>query len=190
MQGSSTALNGALTSSDGGDFPIKVYDNPAGHAVSATVSGTYVPRVSLQLTIGEGSTSRTLSASYDAEYEHPASLTAAAGTYTGDSGSVSGATGATFTLDANGNLSGSDNTRGCTFQGKVTPHKSVNVFDWSVTVQEDALPAERRLPASCTTTKPTGGFTPSPPSRSAVAACDTANGKEQADLYYWIGTKR
>ena len=188
VQGSSTALNGALTSSDGLDFPIQLADNPAGHAVSATVSGTYVPETSLQLTIGEGSASRTLSASYDSDYDHPASLAAAAGTYTGESGSVNGATCATFTLDANGNISGS-NCAGCTFQGTITPHKSVNVFDWSVAVAGRCPPggaatgvlyydeANRLIHAFA-------------PCRSDVAACETANGKEQVDLYYWIGTKQ
>ena len=188
VQGTNTALNGTLTSSDGLDFPIQVADNPAGHWVPATVGGTYVPRASLQLTIGEGSTLRTVSASYDPDYDRPASLAAAAGTYTGESGSVNGATCATFTLDANGNLSGS-NCAGCSFQGTITQHNSVNVFDWSVAVAGGCPPGGAAT-GVLYYDEANGQIHAFAPCRSAVAACDTANGKEQADLYYWIGTKR
>src|SRR5208282_2256748 len=107
----------------------------------------------------------------------PASLSAAAGTYAGESGSMTGATCATFTLDASGNLSGS-NCAGCGFHGTITPHKSVNVFDWSVAV---------------TGTCPPGGSTV-----TGVLYYDEANGQLQAfapyadrtNLYYWIGTKQ
>ena len=134
VQGSSVAANGELTSPDAVDFPIQLAEGVGGNAIPATVSGSYVPRVSLQLTIGEppGGDSRTLSASYDATYEQPASLAAAAGTYTGEAGHVAGAGPITFTLDASGNISGTD-PASCIFKGTVTPHKSVNVFDWSVT---------------------------------------------------------
>jgi hypothetical protein len=189
VQGSSTALNGTLTSSNGLDFPIQYSDNPAGHWVLATVGGTYVPRASLQLTIGEGATSRTLSASYDPDYDRPASLGAAAGTYTGESGSVNGATCATFTLDANGNLSGS-NCAGCTFQGTITPHKSVNVFDWSVAVTGGCPPGGATATGVLYYNEANGQIHAFAPCRSDVAACVTANGNEQADLYYWIGTKQ
>ena len=132
VQGSSVALNGELTSSDGVDFPIATMEGEIENsAVPATVSGSYVPRVSMLLTISEGVASRTLSASYDATYEHPADLAAAAGNYVGEAGHVIGVNAATFTLLANGTLSGSNGY--CTFRGIVTPHESVNVFDWSVT---------------------------------------------------------
>ena len=189
VQGSSTALNGELTSPDGLDFPIQVAENPAGHWVPAIVSGTYVPRTSVQLTIGESSTSRTVSASYDAGYERPASLAAAAGTYLGESGSVNGAACATFTLDANGQLSGS-NCAGCAFQGTITPHKSVNVFDWSVAVASGCPPGKATATGILYYDEANGLIHAFAPCRSDVAACQTANGYETADLYYWIGTKQ
>ena len=65
--------------------------------------------------------------------DHPADLATAAGSYTGESGSMSQAQSrATFTLDANGHLAG----RNCRLYASVapiTPRKSVNVFDWTVT---------------------------------------------------------
>jgi hypothetical protein len=189
VQGSSTALNGTLTSSDGLDFPIQAADNPLGHWLPATVGGTYVPRASLQLTIGEGSASRTVSASYDPDYDHPASLAAAAGTYSGRSGSVNGATCAMFTVDANGNLSGS-NCGGCTFQGTITPHKSVNVFDWSVTVTGGCPPGGAPVTGVLYYDVTSAQIHAFAPCRSDVAACLTAYGNQPANLYYWIGTKQ
>jgi len=188
VQGSSMELNGALTSPDGLDFPIQ-YGDTFGEWVPATVSGTYVPRASLQLTIGEGSGSRTVSASYDPDYDHPASLAAAAGTYVGLSGSVNGATCATFTLDANGNVSGS-NCADCGFQGTITPHKSVNVFDWSVKVIGGCPPGGATVTGILYYDQAAGQIHAFAPCRSDVDACVTHLDNEQAALYYWIGTKQ
>jgi len=130
VQGSSSAANGNFASSDGADFPISFAAETAGSATSAAVSGTYVPRTSLQLSIVESTATRTFTASYDAGFEQPASLAAAAGTYTGKTGHVSGAIPASFTLDSSGNIVG--HNAACSFTGTVTPHKSVNVFDWTI----------------------------------------------------------
>jgi hypothetical protein len=131
VQGSSSAANGNLASSDGVDFPIANALETNDSQVSAAVSGTYAPHSSLQLTIVEVSGTRTIAASYDAGYERPADLAAAAGIYTGVSGHISGARPATFTLNSNGSLVGHNDV--CTFNGTVTPRKSVNVFDWTLT---------------------------------------------------------
>jgi len=130
VQGSSSAVGGNLTSSDGADFPVATAAETAGSATPAAVSVSYVARSSLQLSIVESTVTRTFTASYDAGYDQPANLAAAAGTYTGKTGHVSGAIAATFTLDSSGNLTGHNGA--CTFTGTVTPHKSVNVFDWTV----------------------------------------------------------
>ncbi len=130
VQGSSNAANGNFASSDGADFPIATHAETEGAATSAAVSGTYVPRTSLQLSILESTATRSFTASYDAGFEQPADLAAAAGTYTGKTGHVSGAISASFTLDSSGNLVGHNSV--CSFTGIVTPHKSVNVFDWTI----------------------------------------------------------
>jgi hypothetical protein len=130
VQGSSSAANGTFASSDGADFPIALAAETAGSATPAAVSGTYVPRTSLQLSILESTATRTFTASYDPGFEQAANLAAAAGTYTGRTGHVSGAISATFTLDSSGSLVGHNGA--CNFTGIVTPHKSVNVFDWTI----------------------------------------------------------
>ena len=130
VQGSSSAVDGALTSSDGYDFPIANRPETGGNRRQAAVSGTYVSQSLLQLTIVESTGSRSLSASYDPAYERPASLAAAAGTYAGFTGHAAGKLPAVFTLDASGNLSGHNGA--CSFTGAVTPRKSVNVFDMTV----------------------------------------------------------
>jgi hypothetical protein len=97
---------------------------------AAAVGGTYVPQSSLQLSIVEANATRSFAGSYDTGYEHPADLAAAAGSYVGKSGHVSGALPASFTLDYSGNLAG--HNAACGFHGTVTPRKSVNVFDWTI----------------------------------------------------------
>jgi hypothetical protein len=132
LQGSSTAVNGVFTSlSDGMDFPIAIAEETSGVGSPATVSGTYVPHSSLQLTISGAGGTRTLMASYDASYEQPASLAAAAGSYKGKSGHAGGERPSTaFSLDATGLWGGQNDA--CAFTGTYTPRKSVNVFDWTV----------------------------------------------------------
>ena len=51
VQGSSTATNGTLTSSDGFDFPIAAAVETNGSRTPVTVSGAYVTGSSLQMTI-------------------------------------------------------------------------------------------------------------------------------------------
>jgi len=130
VQGSSTATNGTLTSSDGFDFPIATALETNGSRTPVTVSGAYVTGSSLQMTIVGTAGDRSFAGSYDAGYERPADLAAAAGTYTGVTGHVSGARPASFTLDPTGKLTGHNDV--CSFNGTIVQHKSVNVFDWTV----------------------------------------------------------
>jgi hypothetical protein len=94
------------------------------------VSGTYVARASLQLTIGENGGSETVSAAYDSGYDQPASVAAVAGLYKGSTGHSYGKLNASVSFDANGNFFGVNDA--CSFQGTITPHKSANVFDFVV----------------------------------------------------------
>jgi hypothetical protein len=130
VQGSSTATNGTLTSSDGLDFPIASAPETNGALTPVAVSGTYVTGSSLQLTIVGAAEDRSFIGSYDSGYQQPANLAAAAGTYTGLTGHSGGSLPATFTLDASGHLVG--HNAGCTFTGTIAPRSSTNVFDFVV----------------------------------------------------------
>src|SRR5450755_25939 len=130
VQGSSTSAGGAFTSPDAEDYTIAAASETLDEVKPATVSGSYVSRSTLQLTITEAGAPRTLNASYDAGYDHPADLAAAVGRYVGTTGHVGGKIPANFTLDSSGTLTGSNEV--CSFSGTVTPRKSVNLFDWSV----------------------------------------------------------
>jgi hypothetical protein len=127
VQGSSTEANGNFTSSDGVDFPTTA-SNIEGRT---TVGGTYVSRNSLLLTLAGPGGTRSLSASYDASYERPASLAAIAGAYTGISGHVSDPFTVTASIDLSGNIM--INHPLCSFSSNAIPRGSVNVFDWTVT---------------------------------------------------------
>jgi hypothetical protein len=137
VQGWFGAAGGQLTSSNGQDFPVANAAETNAFAKPAEVSGAYVPRSSLQLTIVESTGTRTLSASYDPGYERPASLAAAAGTYTGYTGHSAGKIPAVFTLDARGTFSGGN--AACSFAGTATPRQSVNVFDFTARSAGDCI---------------------------------------------------
>jgi hypothetical protein len=130
LQGSASAAGGQLTSSDAMDFPIAIAAETVGAAKPATISGSYVAKSTLQLTIVQGTVTRTLTATYDATYDQPASLAVAAGSYSGYTGHAGGALNATFTVDSSGRLTGENSA--CAFAGRITPHGSVNVFDFTV----------------------------------------------------------
>jgi hypothetical protein len=125
LQGTAIANNGTLTASDGVGFPVASGGQTSVTSYPARVSGTFVPRKSISLSITPGT--RTVTASYDASYELPANLDMVAGTYTGYSGHGNGGIGTTFAVDAGGRFVG-DNPI-CSYAGSVTPRKSVNVFD-------------------------------------------------------------
>jgi len=137
LQGSASAAGGQFTSPDGLDFPIAIAAETIGSAKPVTLSGSYVAKSTLQLAIVEGTVTRTLTASYDATYDQPASLAAAAGSYSGYTGHAGGALNATFTVDSSGRLAGENSA--CAFSGTVTPHGSVGVFDFTVAAAGQGL---------------------------------------------------
>jgi hypothetical protein len=136
LQGSASAAGGQLTSSDGMDFPIAIGAETLGSATPVTLGGTYVANGTLQLTVVEGTVTRTLTATYDASYDQPASLAAVAGSYSGYTGHAGGALNATFAVDSGGRLTGKNSA--CSFAGTLTPHGSVNVFDFTVSAAHAA----------------------------------------------------
>lgn len=125
VQGTGVGLNGVMSSSNAKDFNLEGYG-----VLNAYVGGTYQPRAAMAGTLTSPLGAVSFSATYDPAYATPASLAAAAGTYTGTVASSAGIQAATFSVSANGSLTGS--VPGCTFTGKATPHGKAQAFDLSV----------------------------------------------------------
>ncbi|MDR3385941.1 MAG: hypothetical protein P4L92_02715 [Rudaea sp.] len=130
VQGTSHAENGTITSSNAVDYPIASKGETNDVGILASVSGNYVQKSSLQLAVKRRSATGSQSATYDARYEQPASAAAVAGNYQGYSGHAGGRLATTFSVDASGNVGGSN--AACGYSGKITPHKSTNVFDFTI----------------------------------------------------------
>jgi len=96
---------------------------------SSQVSGTYVPRSSLQLTIGAGGSAETVSATYDASYDVAASVATLAGHYSGRNGHVADPFNMSLTIFADGGFTMSGS---CSFAGTIVPHAATGVFDFTV----------------------------------------------------------
>ena len=138
IQGTSTGAGGAFSSSDAVDFPIANADETGGTALPASIGGTYVAQSALQLTIStQIAGTRTASAAYVAGSDQSPALAAAAGNYSGVSGHTGGRRIAHFTLDADGNITGT-NDAGCRYSGTMTPRSAQNAFDWTLRATNSA----------------------------------------------------
>lgn len=133
IQGSGSSNNGTYTVANGIDY----YFGSQAYVSSASISGTYVSMQSLTGTVRwpNGETN-TFDATYDTRYDETPSLTAVAGTYSGEvvGGSESlGVNGdyVTATISAGGLISGTS-TYGCNFSGTVVPRTHGNVYNASV----------------------------------------------------------
>ncbi len=135
VQGSSaTATATAVWSStDGVDFNL---ETPS--VQSATVSAGFVTKQSFSGTITFASGAKpTFTTAYDIAYEVAPTLTALAGSYTGQVGLSTDAAGvqpATVVMAASGAVSGttrttSTNTSACSFSGTATPRTDGNAYD-------------------------------------------------------------
>ena len=114
--------NGQFDSSDGRAFVFGFGFEPT------TLSGTYVARASLTGTATtQGIGTSTFTLAYQAIYEQPVSIAAAAGTYSGAIGTGSGVQNAVFSISSNGDVSGSFGN--CTLTGSMSPRGSANVLD-------------------------------------------------------------
>lgn len=176
VQGTASTIGGQFASTDARSYPIATANETSGFETPATVGGTYSAQGTLQLDFADLLGTRTLAAVYVSGSDQPASLAAAAGTYTGFSGHADGRVPATFTFTAAGTLTGSNSA--CGFTGTITPHAALAVFDWTV----------RQTSGSCI-------FGAGP--ISGVLYFDAATRQVhgfapfagRGDLYYLIGTK-
>jgi uncharacterized protein DUF5648 len=128
VQGTATALNGQFTSSNAINFAFGSF----GFGISAgSMAGTYASRAALNGTFTLPSGSPTFATTYDNSYEQPASLSDAAGTYSGPVLSTRSLQNTIVTFSATGAISATGPT--CSFTGTATPHGEVNVLDVSIT---------------------------------------------------------
>jgi hypothetical protein len=127
VQGTSTAANGAFQSNFAKSFEFSAVGLDANNAAMA---GSYAAQSALSGTVTLGESSDTFSTTYDNSYEQPASLPAAAGTYSGIVASTAGLQPIVLSLGTTGAISGFG--AGCLFSGTVAPHGAVNVLDISI----------------------------------------------------------
>lgn len=130
IQGNGSSNNGTFTSSNGKDF------NFEGAGISdVSLSAAYQAKQSLNgnVNYANGTSVRFLS-HYDATYDQKPSLATLAGSYSGPSITASGPDQVTFTVDANGKITGSG-ASGCAFTGEAAPRPTGNVYNISVTFQ-------------------------------------------------------
>lgn len=127
IQGSSSSSGGTFTSSDGRDF------NFEGLGINnMSIAGTYAARQSIAGDINYGRGQPTaFTATYDARYTQPATLSAIAGSYTGQSATAGENEPASFIVSSTGTVSGVGAT-GCRFTGNVSPRGAVAVYDLSL----------------------------------------------------------
>ena len=121
--GTATAANGAIVSTRGRNVALRINTMAGG---SNSVTGLYVPKTSLNLTIGSGATAETAAATYDPAYDTQASAALVAGTYKGWSGHSLDAFPSTTTIDATGKLTVNG---GCNHRGRIVPRGTTGIFD-------------------------------------------------------------
>jgi|GEM_PF-3351737 len=127
---SGAILNGSMTK-------VTFFD---GSRDTISYSGSVEPENTLSIAMNDNS-GATYTGSYLTAYEHPISLEAIEGTYTGNAiiGSYNNGTNAVMTIDQTGNISVSvANYANCLGYGTVTPHNGTGIFDFNVTFGGDS----------------------------------------------------
>ena len=179
IQGTAGTDDGAFLSSDGIDFPIAQAEETDDRITRESVAGNYTPFSALQLTISDNGGDRSLAGSFVADSAQPGDLAGLAGTYSGISGHVGGRRpGTTFALTASGTFSGHNDI--CAFSGTMTPRRSFNAFDWTISASGASTCIFGRGPLSGVMYYDAGsnqvhGFALFP---------------DRSDLFYLIGTKQ
>ena len=128
--GRGTSLNGSYSATEGKDFN---FEGQGAH--DATVSASYVAKQSFNGSITYPGLNQTVAftSSFNTAFDQPLSLSAIAGTYSGNAIVVGGAQEATsLVVTADGAVSGSAST-GCLFSGHATPFASGGIYDLSIT---------------------------------------------------------
>jgi len=140
IQGSSSAANGQFSSSGAKDFRFL-------NSVSdASITAMYVPKMSFGGTKMSGFGSASFATTYDSTFEQPASLSAAAGTYTGFLVSMHSLQNMVVTLSAAGTVSGSSPV--CSLTGTAAPHGTINAVDISLILSGPLCPFATAAPVT------------------------------------------
>jgi len=127
LQGTGTTLGSSLSSSDIRDF------NSEGLGIaSATLSASVQTGVSLNGSVGytNGQTV-TFTSAYDSRFTTTPTLSAVAGTYTGQTGTLAGLQSTVITVGSNGAVSSSSG--GCAMTGTATARTDGNAYNVTVT---------------------------------------------------------
>lgn len=128
IQGTGTENGNTFTSSNGRDFNLEIAE-----ILSFSVASTFSEMASFSgtATYSGGGGTVMYTGTYDDSFDDTPSLTAIAGSYSGEAVSSGGNELAQLTINGSGNFTGSGGS-GCTFSGTVTPRTDGNVFNLSV----------------------------------------------------------
>jgi len=127
VQGNGTSSGTTFTSSNTVDFNLEGYG-----VLTGSVSATYSAEQSISGTLSYSNGAiNTFAGTYDPLYEATPSLTALAGTFTGQAASSAGVATANVTVQSNGTITGTV-SGGCGFTGTAAPRARGNVFNASI----------------------------------------------------------
>ncbi len=128
VQGTGTSSNGSFTSSNARDFNFR-----GTGVLSASISATYIEKQSFTGNLNyANNTIISFSAMYDSHYDATPLLSDLVGTFVGQVAGTTDAENGTFSISANGALSGIG-VFGCTATGSIMPREHGNIFNVSVT---------------------------------------------------------
>jgi len=130
LVGRGSSLNSSFSTSEGKDF------NFEGQGIhDATISASYVPRDYFNGSISYPSLNQTntFTTTFNKAFDNPLSLSAIAGSYSGNAVVVGRAPEATtFGVTSEGAVTGSS-SNGCQFTGNATPFANGGIYDLSIT---------------------------------------------------------
>jgi hypothetical protein len=178
--GTASTNGNTLSSTDSTSYPIAQTAEATGFAAPASVSGTIVPGGHLDFSVATIVSPRSFAGSFVQGSDQPASLADIAGSYGGFTGHVGGRRDATMTIDAAGNVRGSNDAL-CFFIGTVTPRPAVRAFDWTIHANNlNCIFGRGPISGILHYDQPTGRLNAFAPFSDATRG---------ADQYFFVGTK-
>jgi hypothetical protein len=170
------SMDGGAMSADATDYPIAAAGETNDRTTAVRLTGSYLPGGAFAAELTGNRFARSLSAAFEAGGRSRADLAEVAGSYGGISGHVNGRRSVTFSVDAAGVLTGSNNAP-CGFRGQLAPRPTVRAFDLTL----------EPVSGSCIFPRTSGIAYYDAPSRELRLMAPYEAG---ADLYYVVGTRR